>query len=281
MVSCQDKFNGTDNQSFLVSKKIIEQKLDSIEKIDLEKAMRVIALQAMKLKWDEAKKYDEKSINEISLDLVDGLTFSSVINKAEDFLKHKNKKRIKELTNEIDSLNIQKNEILAVQKILNLFKVSSIIINQKDFFDDLVPEVEVDYQYIGKNTLTGPKEIEYNILKKSTKEVLISQIITFGDDKSILENEETLTQNLILGQTKQTNPQLWNVKKYPIENPNLADYDLELEVNVLSLMLDGKLTSLPKVNIKELDAAIKEKNEIITELKTRKGTLDELELTDE
>ena len=140
--------------------------------------------------------------------------------------------------------------------------------------------MEVDYQYIGKSKLTGPKEIGFNLFRKSTNEVLKSQIIVNGDTESVLESGETITENLILGQTKKTNPKLWNAQKYPIENPNLADYDLELKVDVLSLFLNGKKVEMPKANISKLDAEIKNKNEKIAELKTVKGTLDELELTD-
>ena len=64
---------------------------------DLEKAMRVVAMEAMRLKWEESKKYDGKSFNEISLEMIDGLSFSSVIDLAEDILKDRNKKEIEQL----------------------------------------------------------------------------------------------------------------------------------------------------------------------------------------
>jgi hypothetical protein len=280
MISCQDKFNGKDEQSFKTSREKIELNLDKNEKTDLEKAMRVVAMEAMRLKWEESKKYDGKSFNEISLEMIDGLSFSSVIDLAEDILKDRNKKEIEQLTNEIDSLNIQKNEFLTAQKSLNLFKISSIKINKEDFFDELVPELEIDYQYIGKNKLLGPKEINFELLKKSTNEVLKSESITQGDNENILESGEVITNQLILSQTKEKNPKLWNAQKYPIENPNLADYDLELKVTVLSLVLNGKKVEMPKANISQLDAEVKKMKEKIAELKTVKGTLDELELTD-
>ena len=280
MISCQDKFNGKDEQSFKTSREKIELNLDKNEKTDLEKAMRVVAMEAMRLKWEESKKYDGKSFNEISLEMIDGLSFSSVIDLAEDILKDRNKKEIEQLTNEIDSLNIQKNEFLTAQKSLNLFKISSIKINKEDFFDELVPELEIDYQYIGKNKLLGPKEINFELLKKSTNEVLKSESITQGDNENILESGEVITNQLILSQTKEKNPKLWNAQKYPIENPKLADYDLELKVTVLSLVLNGKKVEMPKANISQLDAEVKKMKEKIAELKTVKGTLDELELTD-
>ena len=39
MISCQDKFNGKDEQSFKTSREKIELNLDKNEKTDLEKAM--------------------------------------------------------------------------------------------------------------------------------------------------------------------------------------------------------------------------------------------------
>ena len=90
MISCQDKFNGKDEQSFKTSREKIELNLDKNEKTDLEKAMRVVAMEAMRLKWEESKKYDGKSFNEISLEMIDGLSFSSVIDLAEDILKDRN-----------------------------------------------------------------------------------------------------------------------------------------------------------------------------------------------
>lgn len=280
IISCQEKFNGKDEKSFEASREKVEKNLDQKEKTDLEKAMRVVALEAMRLKWEEPEKYDGKSFNKISLEMIDGLSYASVIDLAEDILKDRNKKEIEQLTKEIDTLNIQKNEFTAAQKSLNLFKISSIRINKEDFFDELVPELEIDYQYIGKSKLVGPKEIGFKLLKKSTKEVLKSESIVNGDNESVMESGEAITENLILSQTKDTNPKLWNAPKYPIENPNLADYDLELKVSVLSLVINGKKIAMPKANISQLDLEIKNKKEKIEELKNVKETLEELGLTD-
>lgn len=280
MISCQEKFSGKDEKSFEASREKVEQNLDEKEKNNLEKAMRIVAMEAMRLKWEEPGKYEGKSFNQISLEMIDGLSYSSVIDLAEDILKDRNQKKIEQLTSEIDTLNIQKNEFITAQKSLNLFKISSIIIDKEDFFDELVPELEIDYKYIGKSKLVGPKEIGFELLKKSTKEVLKSERIINGDNESVMENGETITENLILGQTKDTNPKLWNAPKYPIENPNLADYDLELKVSVLSLLINGKKIAMPKANLSQLDLEIKSKKEKIEELKKVKGTLDELELTD-
>ncbi|MGG5208617.1 hypothetical protein ACQWU4_06685 [Chryseobacterium sp. MIQD13] len=281
MTSCQDKFSGKDEQSFKTSREKIEKKLDPNEKTKLEKAMRVIAMEAMTLKWEEPEKYKNKSFNKISLEMIDGLSYSSVIDLAEDILKNRNKKEIEQLTGEIDSLNLQKNEFSSAQKSLNLFKVSSIKISKEDFFDELVPKLEIDYQYTGKNKLIGPKTIEFVLVKKSNGEIIKSETIFNGDNESVLESGETITSSLILSQTKETNPKLWNAQKYPIENPDLAEFDLELKASVLELVLNGKKIEMPKADINQLDAEIKNKKEKIAELKSVKGTLEELELTNE
>jgi hypothetical protein len=262
-----------------MSREKIEKNLGEKEKTDLEKAMRVILMEAMRLKWEEPHKYEGKSFNKISLEMIDGRSYHSVISLAEDILKDKNVKEVAQLSAEIDSLNNQKKEIARTQKLLNVFKISSLRINKEDFFDELVPKLEIDYQYTGKTRLIGPKEIRFKLLKKSTKEVLNSQIVIKGDQESILESGEVITENLILTQTKETNPKLWNAAKYPIENPNLNDYDLDLEINVLSLIINGKKIVLPKLNIEQINLEMKDKQQKIDSLKTFKGTLDELELT--
>jgi hypothetical protein len=278
--ACQEKFNGKKEQDFKTSREKIEKKLTQSEKINLEKALRVIGLEAMRLKWEEPKKYDHKSINKISLEMVDGLSFSSVTALAEDILKTRNKKEIEKLTTKIDSLTLQKNEIANIKNSLNLFKISSLRIIKTDFFDEMVPELEIDYQYIGKNKLIGPKTIRFEIRKKSTNEVIAAETIIKGNSESILENKEVITNHILLGQTRETSPKLWDIPKYPLVDPNLSDYNLALKVNVLSLVLNGKKIEMPKISIQQVNSQIKTNQAHLKELRTVKGTLDELELTE-
>lgn len=133
MISCQEKFSGKDEKSFETSREKVEQNLNGKEKTDLEKAMRIVALEAMRLKWEETEEYEGKSFDKISLEMIDGLSYSSVIDLAEDILRERNTKEIEHLTKEIDTLNIQKNEFTTAQKSLNLFKISSIRITKKIF----------------------------------------------------------------------------------------------------------------------------------------------------
>ena len=291
LFSCQEKFSGKDKKSFTVSREKIEKSLNEIEKINLEKAMRVIALEAMRLKWEEPDKYQGQSFNAISLNIIDGLSYGSLIDLAEDFLKNRNQKEIESLTQKKERLSLERNffrfifnerqkkEFLKIKQALNLFKITNISINKVDFFDEMVPELDIEYQYIGKKKLIGTKSIEILVKQKSTNKGIENQTIVSGDDQSVLESGEKLSLDILFSQTKESNPKLWNAKKYPIENPNLFDYDLELKVTVLSLVINGKKLQLPKINGNDLDVEIKANKEKINELKTIKCTLDELELT--
>ncbi|WP_264530292.1 hypothetical protein [Flavobacterium sp. N502540] len=280
-ISCQEKFNGKNEQDFKISREKIKKNLDQNEKNNLEKAMRVIALEAMRLKWENPEKYDKKSFNKISLEIIDGQSFSSVITLAEDILKARNKKETEKLTNEIDRLNLQKNEIENTRKTLDLFKISRLQLNKTDFFDEMVPELEIDYQYMGKKKLIGSQTIQFVILKKSTAEVLKSEIYIHGNNESILENGEIITEHILLSQTKESNPKLWNFSKYPIQNPNLSDYNLLLKATVLSLVFNGKKIEISKIDVTQINDKIKNNHTKLAELKSVKGTLDELELTDQ
>jgi hypothetical protein len=280
MVSCREKFNGKSEETFTASRYKIEQELNSDEKINLEKALRVIALEAMGLKWEKPEKYKGKSFNEISLNMVDGLSYSSAIRLAENILKDENKKKIDKLTQEINTLNLQKSEIVNNRQKLDLFKIDYLTLDNTKFFGEMVPELAIGYKYIGKDDLHGAIEILYEVRQKSTDTVIASTTVTSGDDESVIKTGKIMDEYLILSYVKENNPQLWSKAKYPVENLNLADYDLELKVEVVSLFLNGVKIEMPKAKIEDIEDEIKNKQWELDDLKTRKGTLDELELSD-
>lgn len=282
VVSCQARFNGKNEESFNSSREKIEKELTQDEKVKLEKALWVVAIEAVRLKWEESEKYDGKSFNDISLDMVDGLSYAATVELAEDILKRRTKKEADKLTEEIERLSQQKAEFENIQKRLNLFKVSFVSISLEDFIGEMVPELEVDYQYIGVAKLVGAKAIQFEVKRKSTGEVIADITYEYGNDKSVMEKGELISQQLVLRQSNEQNPKLWSaIKKHAIENPNLSDYDLELNVYVVSLFLNGEKVEMPKMNMEELKAEIQSKKEELEELKVVKGTLDELELTGE
>lgn len=280
MTSCHEKINGSSEKAFNLSRKNVEKELTAEEKINLEKAFRVIALKAMVLKWDEPEKYKNKSFNDISLNIIDGETYSSVCDIAEDFLQEKNKKEIEKVSNKIKDLEKKKAKIVAIEKELNLFKLGPIIIEETDWFGEISPRLEVGYTYIGKTDLNGPVEISLELNEKGTKKIAKSQSMTYGDENHILKPGEILYQTAILNETKERNPQIWQNVKYPIQNPNLSNFDLELKMYVSSLYLKGEKIIKPKTTIQDLNLEIEEQKNELKQISNSKGTLDELELTE-
>ena len=104
LFSCGPKFNGRSEKEYEASRKIVEQKLDKNQLVTLEKALRVIAAESMRLKWDEPAKYKGQSFNTIALKLIDGHTYSSITSEAEEILKAGNNRKAAQLSAEIDSL---------------------------------------------------------------------------------------------------------------------------------------------------------------------------------
>lgn len=281
ITSCQEKFNGKSEKDFKISKEKVEKKLNADEKIKLEKAVRVIALKAMVLKWDESKKYKDKSFNDIALELVDGLTYSSITDLAEDFLHERNTKEIEKLSTEIQKLEKKKRVIVSIQKQLNLFKIESLELNETDWFGEMSPQLEIEYKYIGKTDLKSPFEISLELTEKKTKHAISLQTNGYKKEGYTLKNGESLYPTIILEEAKERNPHIWNNLKYPIKNPTLSDYNLELKIYVSSFYLNGKKIIMPKTKIQDIDLEIAEQNKELKQILNSKGTLDELELSNE
>lgn len=230
ITSCQEKFNGKSEKDFKISKEKIEKNLTADEKIKLEKAVSVIALKAMILKWDESNKYKGKSFNDIALELVDGLSYSSVTDLAEDFLQERNKKEAEKLSDEIKKLEKKREKIVAIQKQLDLFKIDYLEIYQEERFDSLEPILEISYKYLGNQNLIGTVEITYDLRTKSTNEVINLSTSGYGDSEAILKPGESFHEYITLRDEEGTNQGKWNTLHYPIKNPNLSSFNLKLKI---------------------------------------------------
>lgn len=281
VAGCQEKLNGKSEKDFKISKEKLEKKLNADEKIKLEKAVRVIALKAMVLKWDESKKFNGKSFNDIALELVDGLTYSSITDLAEDFLQERNKKEIEKLSTEIKKLEKKKKAILSIQKQLNLFKIESLELNETDWFGEMSPQLEIEYKYIGKTNLKAPFEISLELTETKTKHTISLQSRGYKNEGYVLKNGESLYPTLILEEARERNPDIWNNLKYPIKNPTLSDYDLELKIYVSSIYVNDNKIIMPKIKIEDIETEIKKLDSEHKEILKSKGILDELELTNE
>jgi hypothetical protein len=279
LTGCGEKFNAKSEKEFEVSKTKIVKNLNAEEKNNLEKALRVIALESMRLKWNEPEKYKGKSFDKISLGMIDGLSYSSVVNLAEDLLQAHNKKEIAKVSGEIDTLEIQKKELVVNKQKLDIFKVTNLTITEDEFFGEKVPKLEIEYVYTGKQPLTGSVDVNVEVREISTKKVISAHMSRDGDGNNTLKPGDSMNDNDMLREAKANNPEKWKNVKYPVTNAKLADFGLELNVYASSITSNGKTIALPKYSAADVDAEIKKKKAELKELQETKGTLDELELT--
>ncbi len=281
--SCGPKLSGKDEESFKASKAKMEEKLDKADKEKLEIALRVVVMKAMKEKWDNSDdpKYKGKSFDEISMAMVDGKTFSGLINYAEDFLKEDRDKNIEAHTQEIDSLKKGNEKISAQNKELDGFKLTKISLVEGEFMSEKVPYV--DYTLVNK---TGQEILRYTIqldvYDAKTGELIASGSQGTGETIDPNDNIEGIKPNEEYSSTETLNGvdltnELWKNAKYPITN--LASYNLQ--ITVFPAMIITKKGKFVRVqNNSNLEQQITALESTIKELKETKGTLEELELTD-
>lgn len=279
LVSCRQKLSGENEVAFSRSREQVEKMLNETEKANLDKALRVLSLEAMRRKWEDPDSYKGKSFDRITLDLVDGLTYTAVVTLAEDILKRRNKKEMALAAQEIDSLNQVKTDFENIKRQLSVFRISSVTLVQAECFGEMVPQLEVDFQYTGNAPLRGAQTVACEVRKKSTNMAINTRSATFGSSESILEPGAFRREQIPLNSTRAGNPLLRRMPAHPVANPNLANYDLELNLEVQALTINGKTVTLPKTDLAQIEVRIRSFKEKLEDLKTRRGSLHELELT--
>jgi hypothetical protein len=277
--SCSEKLSGKDESSFDSSRKKVEAKLNDKEKANLEKALRVALSEAMWLKMNEPEKYNEESINHISLGMIDGKSYGAVLDLANDILQKQHKRKIARLQNEIDSLQNHKTEFEHVKKELAVFQLEPTDLELEDFFGEPVPRIIVSMKYIGKQPLKGSQGFSYILKKRSSQAVISNEQAVFGESDSVLQPGESRVNTIVFNQEKKDYPKLWNFANYPVKGINLADYDLELVVTTESIKSNDREIVLPAASVALMDNNLKKLEKEITELKKEKISLDDLELT--
>lgn len=279
--ACGPTISGKDEQAFKTSKAKMEEKLDKEEKENLEKAFRIIAVKAMKEKWNFPEKYNGKSFDKISMEMIDGKSYSGIINYAEDFLAADRDEKVASKTAEIDSL--EKDKLLAskIIKQLDAFKLTKIFISEDQFFSDDPKSPYLDLVFTNTSTENLISEYMFNIevYSKKTGKKITAQGNggTFNDDFAIKPNESyDYHQPLLHDAVMHSN--LWKTAKYPITD--FAPYDLVIKAYATKITTkkDGVITR-PTADATYFDNEIKKLDEEIAALKKRKATLDELELT--
>lgn len=280
--SCGAKISGKDEQSFKTSKAKMEENLNSAEKENLEKALRVILVKAMKEKWNSPEKYEGKSFDQISLEMVDGKTYGGIISYAEDFLAADNKEKIAQKTAEIDSLQKSKAEVTKVINQIAKFKLKKVSISEDQFFSDdpKTPYLDLVFTNTSTESIIGQYMIYIEIFSKKTGEQIAAQGSggTFNDDFEIKPNEVYEYHQPLLSEAK-AHYQSWETAKYPITD--FAPYDLVIKAYATKITTKkGGTIERPKTDISYFDTEIKKLEEEINALKNQKATLDNLELTD-
>ena len=280
--ACGPTISGKDEQAFKTSKAKMEEKLDEEEKENLEKAFRIIAVKAMKEKWNFPEKYKGKSFDKISMEMIDGKSYSGIINYAEDFLKADRDEKVATKITEIDSLEKDKIKVAKIIKQIDAFKLTKISISEDQFFSDDPKQPYLDLVFTNTSTeaLIGEYMFNIEVYSKKTGEKIAAQGSggTFNDDYAIKPNETyDYHQPLFSDAVQHSN--LWKTAKYPITDFSPYDLVIKAYASKITTKKEGVITR-PKVDTAYFDAEIKKLNEEIKELKGQKATLDELELTD-
>ena len=230
LYACGPSISGKDEQSFKTSRAKMEEKLDKSEKEKLEKAFRIIAVKAMKEKWNFPGKYEGKSFDKISMEMIDGKNYSAIISYAEDFLKADKNEKIAQKATEIDSLQKDKAKVAKISKQLDAFKLTKISISEDQFFSDDPKQPYLDLVFINSSAeaLIGEYMFNIEVYSKKTGEKIAAQSSggTFNDDYAIKPNETyDYHQPLFSEAIAQSN--LWKTAKYPITD--FSPYDLVIK----------------------------------------------------
>lgn len=278
---CGPTISGTDEQSFKTSKAKMEEKLNKAEKENLEKALRVIMLKAMKEKWNTPEKYGDKSFNNIVMEMIDGKSYNAIISYAEDFLKADRDEKIKNAEAEIDSLQKDKIKTEAIIKKIAAFKLTKISISEDESFDEKKPYLDLVFTNTSNENLFGEYMFNIEIFSKKTGERIAAQGQggTWNDDYAIKPNEIYEDHQPLLSEAV-AHTNLWKTAKYPITDFLPFDLVIKAYATKITTKKDGTIER-PKTDVAYFDAEIKKLNEEIAALKETKATLDELELTDQ
>lgn len=281
LFSCGPTISSKDEQAFKTSKAKMEEKLNKEEKKNLEKALRVIVLKAMKEKWKSPEKYEGKSFGKISMEMIDGKSYSGIISYAEDFLAADRDEKIASKTAEIDSLERDKLQAAKITKQIDAFKLTRISISEDQFFSDdpKQPYLDLVFKNTSKEDLIGEYMFNIEVYSKKTREKIAAQGSggTFNDDFAIKPNATYEYHQPLFNDAVQ-HSNLWKTAKYPITD--FSPYDLVIKAYATKITTKkGGTIERPKADVAYFDTEIKKLNEEIRTLKETKATLDELELT--
>lgn len=281
LTACGPRLSGANEQAFDASKTEMEATLTPAQKIDLEKALRVVVLKAMSDKMEQPERYRQQSFNAISLKLVDGQSYDDIVEIAEDYLKAANRKDQARVRDKIAELARDRAQTAAIDRQLAAFQPVGIDIVMDDFMGEDIPFLEIAFRNTGKAGIVGEHLYSVDITAKSTGELLSSNQIggTFSDDYVVAPGQDYRTSDPMPGEARRHSQPLWKQAQFPLKDA--AALDLVVNVRMLKFSTPQGSIERPKQSLAAIDAQIAEARDELKALSEVRGSLDELELSDE
>lgn len=278
-LGCGPKISAKDEASFKASKAKMEEKLNAVEQVTLEKAFRALLVKAMTDKFKDADEAKGKSIDALTRSYVDGKTYSGIVDAAEDFIKLNNKEKIVQAKKEVDSLNKLKVELQAQTKALDQFKITKMEITQDQSFDSMVPYLDVTFLNGTGDELIAEQMTRIDIFAKSTGKLLAALGTggTFKDDEGIKPKATYELHEMLPVDARAHAEKIWATAKYPIKDFAVADLVIKVYPTLITTRKGGKIER-PKA-LEQIDKELQSLDVALKALENAKGTLDEFELT--
>jgi len=274
LFSCQNKFDGTSENTFINSRKKIEEHLNKNEKLTLEKALRVITLSAMYQKFNNTTS-KKNSFDKVLLHEINGKTFIEVVEIAEIFLKEDKARNIERVQEEIKNMENSKAKYLQLKSKLDILESKPVKIDlikgqliiscsftnhSKEFISNYATAISYSSnknQQDGWNcnsSHSGVDEFAPNETKIFTCEY---------DIESAMRNSKVI---------------FWDKIKFPITN--FSEYNIVVNCRTEQLTVNGINYELDSNEFNEdAENTLQNNKDELKSYQQQKGTLDELELT--
>jgi hypothetical protein len=275
LLGCQNKFDGTSENSFKNSRKKVEENLIRSEKTTLEKALRVIALSAMYQKFNDTTS-NENSFDEIVLKEIDGKTYKRVVEIAEKFLKEDKARNIERVRNEITELENSKAKYLQLKSKLDVLEAKPVKIDLikgqliiSCSFTNHSQEYINNYVTVISYSSNKDKQDGWNcsISYSGTNEIAPNETKIFTCEYDL---ESAKRKSKVI---------LWDKVKFPATN--FSQYNMVVNCRTDQLTHNGIHYELGRSEFdEEAEKTLQNKKEELKGYQEQKGTLDELELID-
>ena len=228
--SCGERISGESQEAFESSLVKVEESLSKTEQEKLDKALLVVSMYAMSEKWNNADKYENKSMSDIALHVLDNKTYKNVVSFAEDFIEKENDKKIIQLEEEILELELASKKEDSTLIKLEAFKATDIEMVESSWEYPKIITTIINTGDLTKITEYSFKIDVYSIAQDKKIKSVVNRISS-EEGKENGDNNffTTLSCSLsdIFENSKRLQKQLENAQ-YPITD--LAKYDLEVKV---------------------------------------------------